>query len=281
MGDSAKPIVVINRRHLPNYYQKSELQAYNEAYTEVSEHMLKNVPGVVAFFQSNDVHDKSMVHDVQIFKGLDSFMAHADMDDAELAPKMMNWLPKYDKSIPFKGHVFGSWNSKVRQMTVDIGKADFQFVPRSAGFIKTTADGIAGPPVIVYNHRRVLPGKMVEMLAAMQSYAAHMRDHVPGVMAITAGVDAKDPSLVHDLQIFANFEVFAGHVDMNNPTVKKLLFNWINFEKYDASTPFYGEVWATRDKIEAIRAMTKEVGNAEFTMYPIEDALGGWDLNKK
>ena len=41
---------------------------------------------------------------------------------------------------------------------------------------------------------------MVEMLAAMQSYAAYMREHVPGVMAITAGVDAKDPSLVHDLQ---------------------------------------------------------------------------------
>ena len=38
-------------------------------------------------------------------------------------------------------------------MTVDIGKADFQFVPRSAGFIKTSADGLPGPPVIVYNHR--------------------------------------------------------------------------------------------------------------------------------
>ena len=49
--------------------------------------------------------------------------------------------------------MFGSWNSKVRQMTVDIGKAEFQFVPRSAGYIKTTADGVAGPPVIVYNHR--------------------------------------------------------------------------------------------------------------------------------
>ena len=45
----------------------------------------------------------SMVHDVQIFNGIDSFMAHADMDNAELAPKMMNWLPKYDMSIPFKG----------------------------------------------------------------------------------------------------------------------------------------------------------------------------------
>ena len=38
-------------------------------------------------------------------------------------------------------------------MTVDIGKAEFQFVPRSAGYIKTTADGLPGPPVIVYNHR--------------------------------------------------------------------------------------------------------------------------------
>ena len=45
---------------------------------------------------------------------------------------------------------------------------------------------------------------MVEMLAAMQSYAAYMRDNVPGVMAITAGADAKDPSLVHDLQVFGN-----------------------------------------------------------------------------
>ena len=53
-----------------------------------------------------------------------------------------------------------------------------------------------------YYCRRVLPGKMVEMLAAMQSYAAYMRDNVPVVMAITAGVDAKDPSLVHDLQVF-------------------------------------------------------------------------------
>ena len=46
----------------------------------------------------------SMVHDVQIFNGLESFLAHADMADAELAPKMMNWLPKYDKSIPFRGN---------------------------------------------------------------------------------------------------------------------------------------------------------------------------------
>ena len=56
--------------------------------------------------------------------------------------------------------MFGSWNSKVRQMTVDIGKAEFQFVPRSAGYIKTTADGLPGPPVIVYNHREGITNKV-------------------------------------------------------------------------------------------------------------------------
>ena len=49
---------------------------------------------------------------------------------------------------------------------------------------------------------------MVDMLAAMQSYAAYMRDNVPGVMAITAGVDAKDPNLVHDLQ--GSFLIYFG-----------------------------------------------------------------------
>ena len=37
--------------------------------------------------------------------------------------------------------------------------------------------------------------------------------------------------------------------------------------RYDASTPFYGEVWATRDKIEAIRAMTKERQSRCFFDY--------------
>ena len=34
------------------------MQGYNKAYKEVSDHMLKNVPGVLAFFQSEDVNNK-------------------------------------------------------------------------------------------------------------------------------------------------------------------------------------------------------------------------------
>ena len=52
-------------------------------------------------------------------------------------------------------------------MTVDIGKAEFQFVPRSAGYIKTTADGLPGPPVIVYNHREGITNKVQSMAEAI------------------------------------------------------------------------------------------------------------------
>ena len=95
-----------------------------------------------------------------------------------------NWIPKYNHTIPFKGHVFGGWTEKVKevslncsiaitqdwccQITVEVGGADFMLVPRSVGYIKQTGDGLAGPPVIVYNHRRVLPGRMGALLKAQQ-----------------------------------------------------------------------------------------------------------------
>ena len=67
----------------------------------------------------------------------------------------MDWVPRYDMATAnFTGHVFGGWTDEVRRMTVEVGRADFTMVPLSAGFIKQSGDGLAGPPVIVYSHRR-------------------------------------------------------------------------------------------------------------------------------
>ena len=76
----------------------------------------------------------------------------------------------------------------------------------------------------------------------IKAYADYMYDNVPGVLALTAGQDTEDPLLLHDLQVFSNFQVFRDHADINNPVVKKLLFDWINFDNYDAEVPFTGEV---------------------------------------
>ena len=85
--------------------------------------------------------------------------------------------------------------------------------------------------------------------------------------------------LLHDLQVFANFDVFVGHADIENPVVADKFWKWIDFEKYDKREAFYGEVWAPKDKIEMVKRMTQELGGAKFTVYPIEDIQGSVDMN--
>jgi len=274
---SALPVVVINKRHEPS--DSPALLSYNSAHLAASEYMMNNIKGTKAAFQSTDVEDKSLVHDVQWWDSLEGFLLHVDMENKDMKKVLNDWIPRYDHSIPFKGHVFGGWNAEVKKTTVEVGGADFMMVPRSSGYIKQTGDGIAGPPVIVYNHRKVQPGKMSDLLAAHQAYADYMYQHVPGVLALTCGVDDHDPLLLHDLQVFANFDVFLGHVDMDNPVVKKLFTDWINFDLYDGDHPFHGEVWATADKGEKIKKITEELGGAKFTVYSIEDIQGSVDFN--
>ena len=125
----------------------------------------------------------------------------------------------------------------------------------------------------------ILPGRLEFLLEAQQAYADYMYLNTPGVLAITAGLDEEDPDLLHDFQVFSSFQVFRDHADMENPIVRKLLMDWINFDNYDASTPFYGEVWVEEEHIEEARLMTQEIGGAEFTFYPVDKIQGRVDLN--
>lgn len=281
-SQSALPVAVFNvRRVFADDAEK--LASYNEAHNKVADMMISQVPGTLAVFQSTDQSDPHLVHDVQIWSSIEGFEAHTN---PEKAPEgwmetMMAWLGQYDSSQPFKGHVFGDANDYVKKMTVEIGKADFQMVPRSVGFIKQDAEGIEGPPVIVYNHRKALDGKMDALLEAHQAYADLVYP-VKGVIAITAGIDAEDPLMLHDLQIFANMDVFIGHADMNDPKTKELFMAWINPEKYDmAGYPFKGNVWAAAEHLPMIKEMTTQLGGAQFDLYPIEEIQGKYNFNNK
>ena len=120
---------------------------------------------------------------------------------------------------------------------------------------------------------------MEAVLAAQQEFADLMYRTVPGVIAITAGVDDNDPLLLHDFQAYANMEVFLGHADMSNVEVRERFVAWINFDNYDGGQPFYGVVWAPAEHVEKVEKMTRELGGARFTVYPIEQVQGSVDLN--
>merc|ERR1712107_359002 len=175
---------------------------------------MKHIKGTKAAFQSTDAKNSSLVHDVQWWDSLQGFLDHTDKKNEKMMEALNNWIPKYDMSIPFEGHVFGGWNEDVKRITVEVGQADFMMVPRGAGFIKQTGDGVEGPPVIVYN-----------------------------------------------------------------PAVADKFWKWIDFEKYDKSEAFYGQVWAPKANIEMVKRMTTELGGAKFDVYPIEDIQGSVDMN--
>ena len=63
------------------------------------------------------------------------------------------------------------------------------------------------------------------------------------------------------------------------PVVADKFWKWIDFEKYDKSEAFYGQVWAPKANIEMVKRMTTELGGAKFDVYPIEDIQGSVDMN--
>ena len=49
------------------------------AFNTVADYFYENIPGVLAIINSVDAKDKNMVNDLQIFKDMAAFQAHANM----------------------------------------------------------------------------------------------------------------------------------------------------------------------------------------------------------
>ncbi len=133
---------------------------------------------------------------LQWFKDAKSFVQAYESNSGVVE----EWVSKYDQSKPFTGHFFGGHDAGVVKATSFGRKTKYEMVPLSAGFIKQNAEGIRGPPVIVYNQRKCLPGKRSAMLKAQQEFADAVYS-TKGVIAITGGADSENPDLVHDLQV--------------------------------------------------------------------------------
>jgi len=87
--------------------------------------------------------------------------------------------------------------------------------------------------------------------------------------------------MVHDLQLFANIDVFMNHVDMSDPTFAAIFGDWFSPEgKYDFCYAFNGEVWCAQEHMLQVARMTSEIGGARFDVYPLEGIQGGYDFNR-
>ena len=115
-------MVVVSTRHVPA--DEAARAAFNKAQLAASHYMMDNISGTKAVFQSNDLDEVTMVHDVQWWDSLASFMLHVDPNNQDMQDILNDWVPKYDLSVPFKGHVFGGWNEELRNVSVDCRSTD-------------------------------------------------------------------------------------------------------------------------------------------------------------
>ena len=61
------------------------------AFNRTADYFYENIPGVIAIINSVDSEDKNMVNDLQIFKDIKSFYAHANMSDPTIKNLLMDW----------------------------------------------------------------------------------------------------------------------------------------------------------------------------------------------
>ena len=115
-------MVVVSTRHVPA--DEAARAAFNKAHLAASHYMMDNIRGTKAVFQSNDWDEVTMVHDVQWWDSLASFMLHVDPNNQDMQDILNDWVPKYDLSVPFKGHVFGGWNEELRNVSVACRSTD-------------------------------------------------------------------------------------------------------------------------------------------------------------
>ena len=66
---------------------------------------------------------------------MDAFMQHIDMSNEQTKKYLMDWVMKYDMSMPFTGDVFGGWDERTVQETKGKGAA-FDMRRSVAGFIR-------------------------------------------------------------------------------------------------------------------------------------------------
>jgi hypothetical protein len=103
------------------------------AFNNVADHFYENIPGVLAIINAVDAKDKNMVNDLQIFKDMASFQAHANMKDPTIMNLLMNWSQHWQEG-GLVGQVYCDDPDAVGKMTAAFG-AKFEFFkwPASSG----------------------------------------------------------------------------------------------------------------------------------------------------
>ena len=140
----------------------------------------------------------------------------------------------------------------------------YEFQPAIAGYLKSTGEGLEGPPIIFVSRRKVKKGEMTAYGSGMQAVADWWYSKAPGLLAGTAYVSEEDPDAVWDLRVMSNWEKgFIAHVQ---PDVFQFIGPWVGH--VDSSKVFEDARCFSPDGKALVAA---NPGNGMYTHYEWND----------
>ena len=196
------PIILVSERTILD----GKTEEYKEAYLGVAEYFEDNIPGVKTFFYSNDEENPNVTYDVQWYKDVEAFNDQLQVLTCPMDEELEVLTQTMLSLTTVKGVVFGDYPQSFVDFANKAG-AKFDFLTPAAGFIRESADGQEGPPVIFYTTRYVLEGHQEDYTTAWQVFSDYLKENSSGTIAHTMAFDNEDPTLIHNFFAYSNLEV--------------------------------------------------------------------------
>jgi len=264
--------------HGPRRIKEGMVDQFKESYGAFARSLYDNDPNVKAVFAFPDKVDPLVYWHVFCSNDLSSF-AEPAVDPAITTQLWTTYTSTAKDQDSLE--VYGAWSDGVVKEIKKLPSVCYNFHDPLAGFIKENGCGQGGPPMFGFTKRHVKPGKVEELAATFQK-VCDLWYKIPGILAASVSRDKEDPSMVHDIRIFANYDSYLSHVDKTNIELTAAMEAW--FENYDNSIPFTGELYVanTTEAMQSSSIKSSTTVRPNLCMFHYgPDQLGPMpDMNK-
>ncbi len=278
MSCEATPIIMYCTRTI----KAGNMDAYKAAWTAYSTDMNTRVAGIKAIVSFVDKDKPGQV--IQYFH----YSCAGDCHIEPPRPLAANLRATYDdsKGVDDVCQVWGGGYGEKLKTVLSSRPDGLRYVlkPLSAGFIRPTGMGLAGPPIVFISRRKVQAGRMPAYEKAMQDVCDHWYAHCPGLLGGCAYISEEDPLSSWDLRLMANWEDgYLGHKlpeRGGNPALGKAWFT----NAASPPVPFSGmpSAVAFSNYGEELVGPNGSAGNKQYRHYRWSERIPGPlpDLNK-
>ncbi|MEW6995393.1 hypothetical protein AADZ84_14120 [Colwelliaceae bacterium MEBiC 14330] len=240
---TTNPIILYGKRHI----RPDMIEQYKRTYQDFAQSVYGSNSEIKAVFSFPDKKEPSAYWQVVWVNSIESFSLNL-VDSSTFTQLQETYLST--EEYPDLIRVYGGWNENIVSESKEIKTLYFDFLKSSAGFMKQDGAGEAGPALLGFTVRHIKPGRLAELATSFQAVCDLWYEKIPGILMAAVFPDTHNPTVVHDLRLFANHQAYLAHTDKSDKKLTSAMSVW--FENYDTSIPFSGQLYAANTQDEAL-----------------------------